>query len=69
MNEPSPYPHLFRPLDLGFTRTSEATLEWAIPADAVPGSYKLCYSGDHLLSHTAKAIPFTGCSSIFQVVA
>ena len=57
------------PLDLGFTRTSEATLEWAIPADAVPGSYKLCYSGDHLLSHTAKAIPFTGCSSIFQVVA
>jgi len=57
------------PLDLGFTRTSEATLEWAIPSDVVPGSYKMCYFGDHLLSHTSKAIPFSGCSSVFQVTA
>ena len=57
------------PLDFGFTRTSEATVEWDIPADVVAGKYRLCYYGDHLLTHTDKPIPFSGCSSVFDVIA
>ena len=57
------------PLDFGFTRTSEATVEWDIPADAAPGQYKLCYFGDHKISHTSLVVPFSGCSSVFEVTA
>jgi neutral ceramidase len=57
------------PLDLGFARESTATIEWAIPTGTAPGQYKLCYFGDHKISHTSKIVPFTGCSSVFEVVA
>lgn len=56
------------PLDLGFARTSNATVEWDIPTDAAAGTYKLCYFGDHKISHTSLVVPFSGCSSHFQVV-
>lgn len=56
------------PLDLGFSRQSVATVSWTIPADTLPGQYQLCYAGDHKVSHTAKVVPFSGCSSTFEVV-
>mmetsp|Transcript_9408 Transcript_9408/g.15559 ORF Transcript_9408/g.15559 Transcript_9408/m.15559 type:complete len:180 (-) Transcript_9408:446-985(-) len=69
------------PLDLGFTRTSEATLSWTIPTAedmvntavpgagaATPGKYRLCYSGDHKMQKSDKSIAFTGCSLVFEVL-
>jgi len=55
------------PLDMGFSRLSEATIEWAIPSTAQPGNYKLCYYGDYLTTLTGRVMPFSGCSSVFQV--
>jgi len=56
------------PLQLGFARTSEATLAWAIPAgEGMESTYRLCYSGDHKVAHTDRAIPFSGCSSTFEI--
>jgi neutral ceramidase len=55
------------PLDLGFSRASNATIEWAIPSATPAGTYKLCYYGDHKICHTSKVVPFSGCSSNFDV--
>lgn len=65
------------PLDMGFSRQSIATLSWTILNDddddativSYSGNqYQLCYHGDHKISHTAKIIPFSGCSSIFEII-
>ena len=57
------------PLDLGFSRTSEATLTWAIPDTAAAGTYRLCYNGDFLTKDDEAPTAFTGCSSTFQVTS
>jgi neutral ceramidase len=55
------------PLDLGFSKQSTATITWQV--DNIPGTYRICYHGDHLMNKSAKVLPFTGCSSEFAVSA
>lgn len=57
------------PLDFGVSARSQATISWAIPSDAVAGTYRLCHFGDHKTAKNAKILPFTGCSSTFTVTA
>lgn len=59
------------PLDLGLSRQSVATLQWTIPSDGSirsGSSYQLCYHGDHRECQLNASIPFSGCSSVFQVI-
>lgn len=55
------------PLDMGFSKQSTATLSWKV--DHGPGTYRMCYHGDHLMNKSAKVVPFMGCSSEFTVTA
>lgn len=45
---------------------SRVTIEWLIPADAVPGQYRLVYHGDSKKS-SRSITPFTGVSKSFTV--
>lgn len=47
--------------------TSEVTIEWTIPSECVPGTYRICYHGDWKSGWTHKIKDFTGCSSNFTV--
>ena len=53
--------------DFGFSHLSTATLSWDIPTTA-QGTFKICYHGD-ALAEVLVSIPFTGCSTNFEVVA
>lgn len=55
------------PLNLGIRKQSIATLWWNVSSEVSPGTYKLCYHGDHKVAKVGVAIPFQGCSSTFQV--
>jgi len=57
------------PIDVSFSPFSKSTVEWDIPTDAQTGTYRICYFGDHKIPSIGKPLPFTGCSSDFQVVA
>ena len=48
---------------------AHVAVEWAVPADAVPGTYKLEYYGDATSRFTGKTTPFKGSSGTFEVVA
>jgi len=55
------------PLDVGLSGLSEATIFWDIPENT-SGTFRLCHFGDRRLPHDHKAVPFSGCSSEFEVV-
>lgn len=55
------------PLHFGFAKQSVATLWWNVSAEVEAGSYRLCYHGDHKVVKADVVIPFSGCSSVFQV--
>lgn len=57
------------PLDFGVKRESTVVLSWDIPTDALEGTYRICYHGDHKTVKGGKVIPFSGCSSDFLVNA
>ena len=46
---------------------SMATVEWSIPADAQPGSYRICHYGDSRDAIDGEIEPFEGCSRTFTV--
>jgi neutral ceramidase len=49
---------------------SEATLTFTIPTNWPAGSYRMCYFGDYnLRGNNSESVPFTGCSSDFQITA
>ena len=56
------------PLLLGIRKQSVATLWWNISSEVSVGTYRLCYHGDHKVVKVGVAVPFSGCSSNFQVV-
>lgn len=59
------------PLDFGVSRTSQATVSWAIPDNAAAGQYRLCYFGDYksiTADDTDAPVAFSGCSSLFEVL-
>lgn len=45
---------------------SRVTIEWQVPADAVPGTYRLVYFGDSK-QLSGKITPFTGITAEFRV--
>lgn len=55
------------PLDVGLSGLSEATIYWDIPENT-SGTFRLCHFGDRRLPHDHDPVPFTGCSSEFEVV-
>ncbi|XVX19920.1 neutral/alkaline ceramidase [Actinomycetota bacterium] len=46
---------------------STATVEWDIPSDAAPGTYRLVHHGDWKSGWTGKITPLTGVSRAFTV--
>lgn len=49
---------------------SQATLAFTIPDEWPAGTYRMCYFGDHKLrGNKGKTVPFTGCTSNFQIQA
>lgn len=57
------------PLDVQFVPYSTATITWDIPPSTKPGFFRICHFGDHKLAPDARVVPFTGCSSLFQVIS
>lgn len=45
---------------------SRVTIEWKIPADAVPGTYRILYHGDSK-NGVGAITPFTGATQNFTV--
>jgi neutral ceramidase len=54
---------------VGKAHEAQATIEWAVPADATLGSHRLKYFGDATGRFTHQATPFEGTSGTFKVVA
>jgi len=48
---------------------SHVSVEWAVPTDAAPGTYRLHYFGDATPRYTPGPVSFEGLSSPFTVVA
>ncbi|KAK9871121.1 hypothetical protein WA026_011405 [Henosepilachna vigintioctopunctata] len=48
--------------------TSEATIEWDIPEDQEPGTYRLRHFGNHKIILVGLVLPYSGTSDSFTVV-
>ena len=46
-----------------------ATVQWAVPSDAAPGTYRLTYAGDSTGRFGGGTTAFTGTSGAFAVTA
>jgi len=46
---------------------SVASITWDIPSTAEPGVYRICHFGDHKKLLGGVVVPFTGCSSEFEL--
>jgi len=57
------------PLAFQVVPFSTATVTWEVPATASEGIYRICHQGDHKIAKVDKTLPFSGCSSTFQVMA
>lgn len=57
------------PLDLGVSKQSWAQITWDSSEAEAGSTYRICYFGDHKVAKAGAIVPFTGCSSEFEVKA
>lgn len=50
----------------GWFKTSKITVQWDIPADVVPGRYRILHRG-HTLGRKGRRLPYEGVSRVFAV--
>ncbi|CAM9404584.1 unnamed protein product, partial [Ectocarpus fasciculatus] len=58
------------PENIGLSGVSRAQITWDIPDSAAPGTYRICHHGNRrTAADHDKVVPFSGCSSTFEVEA